>query len=134
MRFFWKLLLVVIPIGSYWLYKKGSSQSANTEVQSDQTDEPKTTAPSARKDTATQQSGADTKKGDDSSPAKAEDLSSDQIIEQLTRIDGVTSRVAENLIERGIKSKEALLKLSEEELKSINGIGPKRAAKILILG
>jgi len=57
----------------------------------------------------------------------------DQIIEELSNIDGVTRRVAENLVDMGINSKEALMKLSEEELRSVKGIGPKRAAKILTL-
>jgi ERCC4-type nuclease len=45
----------------------------------------------------------------------------------------VTSRVAENLVEMSITSKEALMELTEEELRYVKGIGPKRAAKILEL-
>lgn len=108
MRLFWKaLLLAAIPIGGYLLYKKSDGGTQN-------------------------QAQADRKA--DTSRNKDKDVSSEQIIERLKEIDGVTSRVAENLVERGIKSKEALLQLSEEELKSIKGIGPKRAAKILSLG
>ena len=43
----------------------------------------------------------------------------------------MTSRVAENLVEMSITSKEALMELTEEELRYVKGIGPKRAAKIL---
>ena len=45
----------------------------------------------------------------------------------------MTSRVAENLVEMSITSKEALMELTEEELRYVKGIGPKRAAKILEL-
>lgn len=57
----------------------------------------------------------------------------EQIIEKLTEIEGVTSRVAENLIEKGIQTKEKLIKLSREELMEIKGIGPIRVEKILNL-
>jgi predicted flap endonuclease-1-like 5' DNA nuclease len=114
MRTFWKIvLLTALPIGGYWLYKKGKGPS-KVEVQPGPLEEDETTHQSP----ARERGGV--------GPTA-------QIIEQLTDIDGVTSRVAENLVERGIKSREALLKLSEEELKSIKGIGPKRAAKILDL-
>ena len=111
MRVFWKLLLIAIPLGGYLLYKKGSS----SDVTGKQTKN-KSTDQSTEEITEAEQEEGD---------------STTQITEQLTEIDGVTSRVAENLLERGIKSKEALLELSEEELKSVKGIGPKRAAKIL---
>lgn len=119
MRFFLKIvLLAAIPLGGYWLYKK-SSLPTEMEVQPEPTEEDNTTSqsPPGR--------GADAKQG--------EVGSTQQIIEELTNIDGVTSRVAENLVDMGIKSKEALMKLSEEELRSVKGIGPKRAEKILNL-
>ncbi|MDZ7658704.1 helix-hairpin-helix domain-containing protein [Fodinibius sp.] len=110
MRFFWKIVLIAaIPLGGYWLYKN-CSRPTEVEVQSDPKEESMTTAE--------ERGGVG---------------STDQIIEKLSNIDGVTSRVAENLVEMGIKSKEALLKLSEEELRSVKGIGPKRAEKILNL-
>lgn len=119
MRFLWKILLVVIPLGSYWLYKKDSSKSRESEKKSPQA-ESETASPQEQQESASQNRGK-------------KKVSKSEIIEQLANIDGVTRRVAENLIESGIESKEALLKLSEEELKSIKGIGPKRAAKILNL-
>lgn len=129
MRFFWKLLLVVIPIGSYWLYKKGSENSSgNTKEEPRQAKSDKTTSAKEK------QAKVSPKKKGRSAQDKNKEPSREQIIERLTDIEGVTSRVAKNLVERGITSKEALLKLSEEELKSIKGIGPKRAAKILNLG
>lgn len=107
MRLFWKaLLLAAIPIGGYLLYKKSGNDSPG---------------------------GVDSEEQTRSSRNKEKEASTAEVVEQLTEIDGVTSRVAENLAERGITSREALLKLSEEELKSIKGIGPKRAAKILNL-
>ncbi len=104
MRFFWKIVLITaIPIGGYWLYKKGKRPSEIEEVQSEPTEESK-------------------KEGSD-----------EQIIEKLSEIDGVTSRVAENLVKRGIYTREDLKKLTKEELMEIKGIGPKRADKILKL-
>lgn len=121
MRFFWKVLLFAIPLGSYWLYKKGSrSSSGGFKEQPQQAEVNKTTPPEEKQENVSRR--------------EEKEIPPAQIIERLTEIDGVTRRVAENLVERGIKSKEALLKLSEEELKSIKGIGPKRAAKILNLG
>lgn len=128
MRFFWKALLLVLPVGvgGYLLYKK-SGPPADTKVESEQKEENKATSEAIyRKD-------AEAKQGEEDREKQENELSTGKIIEQLTNIDGVTSRVAENLVERGITSKEALLKLSEEELKSVKGIGPKRAAKILNL-
>jgi ERCC4-type nuclease len=114
MRFFWKVLLVVLPLGSYWLYKKSSNSPAgDTEVQSRQAEE---------------------EENDSKRPAdhkKEQKVPTAQIIERLTEIDGVTSRVAENLVEKGIYSREALTSLSRDELMEIKGIGPKRAKKIL---
>lgn len=137
MRFFWKVLLVVIPAGisGYLFYKKGSSsQNGDAGIQSGQSEENKTSSPSPSEGgTAAKQDGVDSAKQTASSQNKENEMPTEQVIEQLSELDGVTSRVAENLVERGIKSKEALLKLSEEELKSIRGIGPKRAARILKL-
>ncbi|WP_445665316.1 helix-hairpin-helix domain-containing protein [Fodinibius sp. AD559] len=125
MRFFWKIvLLAAIPIGGYWLYKK-SSCPVDIEEQPKPTTENKATSkspPSLSRKFG--RSGAEERGGVGST---------EQIIERLTEINGVTSRVAENLVEKGIKSKEALMKLSEEELRSVKGIGPKRADKILKL-
>lgn len=59
------------------------------------------------------------------------EVSTEQALEQLSNIDGVTSRVAENLIKRGIYTKDELFKLSREALMEVKGIGPKRADKIL---
>lgn len=118
MRFFWKIvLLVAIPIGGYWLYKK-SGRLMETEKQPEATEENKATSESPPGSGTEERGGVG---------------STEQIIERLTAIDGVTSRVAENLVEKGIKSKEALTNLTEEELRSVKGIGPKRAAKILKL-
>ena len=118
MRFFWKIILIaVLPLGGYWLYKK-SDCTTDVEEQSEPTEPNKTTSQSSPRNGAEKRSGAG---------------SSDQIIEELSNIDGVTSRVAKNLVNRGIKSKETLMQLSEEELRSVKGIGPKRAAKILEL-
>lgn len=112
MRFFWKIVLTgALSLGGYWLYKK-SSRPGELEIQSGPRNENR----------ATSQSSAGRDKNQN-----------EQVIERLTAIEGVTSRVAKNLVERGIKSKEALMKLSEEELRSVKGIGPKRAAKILNL-
>lgn len=121
MRLFWKaLLLAAIPIGGYWLYKKGRSHSfADTRVKNE--------------NAAAKQGGIDSEEPVSPSRNKEKEVPTSKIIEQLSEIDGVTSRVAGNLVERGIKSKKALLKLSEEELRSVQGIGPKRAAKILNL-
>lgn len=52
---------------------------------------------------------------------------------RVTKIDDVTSRVAENLVKKDIYNMEDLKSLSEEELMEVNGIGPKRAEKILKL-
>jgi len=118
MRSFWKIVLMAaIPLGGYWLYKR-SNRPTEMEMESGPMEEDKTTsqAPPARSDEEPR--GAD---------------STEQIIEELSNIDGVTSRVAENLVDRGIKSKEALMNLTEEELRSVKGIGAKRAEKILEL-
>ncbi|TYP93350.1 Helix-hairpin-helix domain-containing protein [Fodinibius salinus] len=118
MRLSWKIVLIAaIPLGGYWLYKK-SSRPTEIKEQPGTTEEKETTSKSPP------QSGAE---------KRSDAGSTEQIIEQLTEIDGVTSRVAENLVDKGIKSKEALVELSEEELRSVKGIGPKRAAKILEL-
>lgn len=119
MRFFLKIvLLAALPIGGYWLYKKWG-RPTEMEVQSEPTEEDYTTSQSP--------SNRDAEAKQDEVGSKA------KLIEELTNIDGVTSRVAENLVDRGITSKEALMKLTEEELRSVKGIGPKRAAKILRL-
>jgi ERCC4-type nuclease len=117
MRFFWKALLIAIPLGGYLLYKK-SKRPSETGVQSEQTKENKTTPQSPP--------GRSAEERDRMDPTV-------QIIERLTKLDGVTSRVAENLVEKGIYTREDLTTLSEEELLEIKGIGPKRAAKILNL-
>lgn len=116
MRFFWKIILLIIPFGGYWLYRKNSDLSGESEVQLEQKEEDKTTPESPSQNEATEEQGE----------IDAED--------QLTKIEGVTSRVAENLIKEGIQTKEDLTKLSREELMEIKGIGPKRAEKILNLG
>jgi ERCC4-type nuclease len=119
MRFFWKIvLLAALPIGGYCLYKTWH-QPTDRKAQSEPTEENKDTIqfPPGR--------GAEERRGGVGS--------TEQIIEELSNIDGVTSRVAENLVDMGIKSKEALMKLNEEELRSVKGIGPKRADKILKL-
>jgi ERCC4-type nuclease len=119
MRLFWKIiLLVALPIGGYWLCKKWERP---TEMQ----EQPKAT----EEDHTTSQSPS----GKGAKSKQAGPGSTAQLIERLTNIDGVTSRVAENLVAMGIKSKEALMKLTEEELRSVKGIGPKRATKILEL-
>ncbi|PAU94570.1 hypothetical protein CK503_07185 [Aliifodinibius salipaludis] len=125
MRFFWKIvLLTAIPIGGYLLYKK-SKRLSEIEVPSEPTEENRATSESPP--------SLSRAFGRRAAEGRGGVGSTEQIIERLTEIDGVTSRVAENLVEKGIKSKEALTKLSEEELRSVKGIGPKRAAKILKL-
>ena len=118
MRFFLKIvLLAALPIGGYWLYKNWE-QPTEIEDQPEPAEENKDTAQSPPGRGAEERGGVD---------------SAEQIIKELSNIDGVTSRVAENLFKMGIKSKEALMQLSEEELRSVKGIGPKRAEKILNL-
>lgn len=112
MRFIWKVLLIIIPLGGYWLYKKSSSSSHDAE---------------------TQPSGMGKSNSPPKENEKKEEVSTTQIIERLAEIDGVTSRVAENLTEKGIRTQEDLAKLSRDELMEIKGIGPKRAEKILKL-
>lgn len=132
MQWIWKALLIVIPLGGYWLYKsRTNGQAGKTEVTPAEVDEQ---AASRKKEPeAVQQEPG---KQQEEAPAAEESSATDTeaIIGRLTEVDGVTSRVAENLVERGIRSREALLKLSEDELKSIKGIGPKRAQKILNFG
>lgn len=117
MRFFWKMLLVALPVGGYWLYKKSSNRSSDAGEQRGKAEENKTSSQSPSGTVKEARVGSD-----------------DQIIERLAKINGVTSRVAENLVEKGIYTKENLKKLSRDELLEIKGIGPKRAAKILKLG
>ncbi len=118
MRFFLKIvLLAALPIGGYWLYKNWE-QPTEMEDQPEPAEENKDTSQSPAGRGAEERGGVG---------------SAEQIIEELSNIDGVTSRVAENLFKMGIKSKEALMQLSEEELRSVKGIGPKRAEKILNL-
>lgn len=113
---FWKIVLIAaIPIGGYWLYKK-SGRPSEIDIQPEPAEDDKTTSESPPRGDGEEESGMS---------------STEQIIERLTEIDGVTSRVAENLIEKGIYTKEELTKLSREELMEIKGIGPKRAEKIL---
>ena len=119
MRFFLKIiLLAALPIGGYWLCKRWE-QPTGTEgkPKPKKEDQPTSQSPPGR--------GAEAKQGGVGATAK--------LIEELSNIDGVTSRVAENLVARGIKSKEALMELTEEELRAVKGIGPKRAEKILSL-
>jgi ERCC4-type nuclease len=106
MHWYIKLFLLA-SLGGYWLYRKSNRDKSDETSQSSE----------AQK----------SKKND-------QNLTVLQIIEQLTQIDGVTSGVAKNLIDRGIKTREALKELSEEELLSIKGIGPKRAEKIMNAG
>jgi len=116
MRFFLKIvLLAALPIGGYWLCKKWE-QPTEIDEQPTPAEDNKGTAQSTPGRGAEERGGVG---------------SVDQIIERLSNIDGVTSRVAENLVGMGIKSKEALKKLSDEELRAVKGIGPKRAEKIL---
>jgi ERCC4-type nuclease len=118
MRFFWKIvLLAALPTGGYWLYKKCSGPT-KMEIESEPREEDKVTSQTPHEGSTEELSGVG---------------SNEQMIEELSDIDGVTSRVAENLVEMGITSKEALMELTEEELRSVKGIGPKRAAKIMKL-
>ena len=118
MRFFLKIvLLAALPLGGYWLYKKCSGPT-EMENESETRQEDKTTSQASHERSTEEPSGVG---------------STAQLIEELSDIDGVTSRVAENLVEMGITSKEGLMKLTEEELRSVKGIGPKRAAKIMKL-
>src|SRR5699024_5571490 len=103
---YWKVMLFA-SLGGYWLYRKSKQDKT---------------------DGIPQPSKAQKSKKNE------EDLTESQIIERLTEIDGVTSRVAKNLFDRGIQTREALTALSEEELRSIKGIGPKRAEKIMKAG
>ena len=116
MRFFLKIvLLAALPIGGYWLCKKWE-QPTEIDEQPTPAEDNKGTAQSTPGRGAEERGGVG---------------SVDQIIDRLSNIDGVTSRVAENLVGMGIKSKEALMELTEEELRAVKGIGPKRAKKIL---
>jgi len=120
MRLFWKIVLTAaIPLGGYYLYKE-YSRPTETKVEPEESEKNKTASQSHYE--------KDAKERGDVGSYKTE-----RIIEQLSKIDGVTSRVAENLVKRGIKSKEALMKLTKEELRSVKGIGPKRSAKIFKL-
>lgn len=119
MRFFWKIVLAaILSLGAYRFYKKSTRLNKNEE-------EPE---PKKENNTTSQHTSVD-----DNNGSQGQVKATAQIIERLTAIDGVTRRVAENLVEKGINSKEALTKLSEEELRLVKGIGPKRAAKILNL-
>lgn len=110
MQTFWKIMVAgVLSLVGYRLYKKYGTPSDKTGMTESQ-------------DSNNATSQKETKKE-----------SNDRIIERLTKIDGVTSRVAENLVEKKIYTREELTALSEDELRNIKGIGPKRAAKILNL-
>lgn len=133
MRFFWKIvLLTAVPIGGYWLYKKGkrSSEIGEQSEPKEENQAASTSHPSSGRRAAAKKDGIDPKRQPRN---KNKEIKPAQIIERLTEIDGVTSRVAENLVKKGIYSREDLKSLSEEELKEIKGIGPKRSAKILNL-
>lgn len=118
MRFFLKIvLLAALPLSSYWLYKTWD-QPTERETQPEPKEEDQNTSQTPSEKSADKSGVVDSNK---------------QIIEELSIIDGVTTRVAENLVARGIKSKEALMELTEEELRAVKGIGPKRAEKIMKL-
>ncbi len=117
MQFFWKIVLaIILSLGAYRYYKKSTHRSENEEGLEPKNEDNTTSQPSSR---------------DDNNGSQEQVKATEQIVERLTAIDGVTRRVAENLLKKGITTKEALTKLSEEELRSVKGIGPKRAAKIL---
>lgn len=103
MRFFWKIILITTIPIGGYWLYKKSKRPSEIEVQSEPEEEGK------------------------------KEVTGEQVIERLTEIDGVTSRVAEHLVEKGIYTGEDLKKLTKEELMEIKGIGPKRAEKILKL-
>ena len=117
MRLFWKIvLLAALPIGGYWLCKKWDRPTKMEE-------QPKPTEEDITASQFLPGSGAEAK--------QRRVGSTEQLIEELSNIDGVTSRVAEELIQRGIYTKDELIKLSHDELMEVKGIGPKRSDKIL---
>lgn len=110
MRSFWKILVAgALSLGGYRLYKKYGNPFDKIGMP----------GPKKSKKAAPQK--------------RTQKESNESIIERLLEIDGVTTPVAENLVKKGIYTPEALMALSEEELRDIKGIGPKRAAKILKL-
>ena len=60
--------------------------------------------------------------------SKADEKSTDT---DLTEIDGITAKIAENLIKAGYKSIADIKKLTKAELVEVDGVGDKRADKIL---
>jgi ERCC4-type nuclease len=117
MQFFWKIVLaIILSLGAYRYFKKSTHRSENEEGLEPKNEDNTTSQPSSVSDKQGKIKGTD-----------------ERVIERLAKIDGVTRRVAENLAKKGITTKEDLTKLSEEELRSVKGIGPKRAAKILTL-
>lgn len=55
----------------------------------------------------------------------------EDIIAELSELDGVTVDIAENMVDAGFTSIEDVIRAEKEELISIKGIGSRSASKIL---
>ncbi len=78
----------------------------------------------------------DAEEASDDEPAEAKEEEEAEKAEEteeagLTSLDGVSDKVAEDLVAAGLDSVEKLKAASEDDLKAVEGVGPKTAEKIL---